>query len=243
MRAWSIITTFIFYTLIIPLVYAIPRNKTIDDVFGDDTTAALPTYSPGTAWHRGDQCDGCLVQPDTTQAFDGTWHDATHSAADTQPVFMELSFNGSAIYVYGILANQVPFATTATNLTFTLDGAVVGTFVHVPDSSSDFIYNVPFYTNPSLPMGQHTLHIESNAVTQSALILFDYAIYTYVLLRYPHSASVAYLTTMNIVSTTAPSPLPHLPFPLPLHPLPLPPPLPPPTPSPNPPIPNQTSQP
>ncbi|TDL24135.1 hypothetical protein BD410DRAFT_109396 [Rickenella mellea] len=173
-----IMTTFIAYAFILPLVSAIARNHTIDDVFGDDNSGALPTYSPGTAWHRGDQCTACLVKPDASQAFNGTWHDATHNVADTQPVFMDISYNGSAIYVYGILANHIPSTTTATNLTFTLDGAVVGTFVHVPDNSSNFVYNVPFYANSSVPLGEHTLHIESNAVTQSALVLFDYAVYT-----------------------------------------------------------------
>ncbi len=90
-----------------------------------------------------------------------------------------MRFNGTAVYVYNVLANQVPFADTLTNLTFALDGHQVGTFVHEPTSSAFFDYNIPVHTSESLDDMEHTLVIQAVGDTTPSLILFDYVVYTF----------------------------------------------------------------
>lgn len=179
----------IYWTLLILFlasygVLASSVNRTIDDVKGDNFSGLLPSYSPSPDinWNVGPQCSDCHIQLNASQTFDGTWHDAT-SGRDSRSV--TLFFTGTAIYVYGVIANTVTIpgqvTSTTTNLTFRLDGEFVGSFIHQPTASMDFEYNVLFYTNDSIPNGQHVLVFESTSLEQEHfLILFDYAIYTYV---------------------------------------------------------------
>jgi hypothetical protein len=87
---------------------------------------------------------------------------------------------GTAIYAYFIIPNTVQFATTLTNTTFELDGEFVGRFEHVPTSAETFEFNVPGYVNTTLPPGQHQFNIIGTGDTNASVILFDYAVYTYV---------------------------------------------------------------
>lgn len=50
-------------------------NRTIDDEYGDPTGGGSVDYGPN--WEQGNDCVGCAVSPDRSQAFDGTWHDST----------------------------------------------------------------------------------------------------------------------------------------------------------------------
>jgi len=52
-------------------------NRTIDDYFGDPITGIFPIYSPANLWQQGNGCARCLVRPDVSIPFDGTWHDST----------------------------------------------------------------------------------------------------------------------------------------------------------------------
>ncbi|KAI0800516.1 hypothetical protein C8Q74DRAFT_421266 [Fomes fomentarius] len=107
--------------------HALSMNRTIDDEYGDSVTGLVPQYSPPGAWHQGSTCGGCFVHLDPSQVLNGTWHDATHNAGQPEPRSITMRFNGTAVYVYNVLANQVSFADTLTNLTFALDGHQVGT--------------------------------------------------------------------------------------------------------------------
>lgn len=53
-------------------------NRTIDDYFGDPIAGTFPTYSPASSWQQGNGCAGCTVRPNSSMAFDGTWHDTTY---------------------------------------------------------------------------------------------------------------------------------------------------------------------
>ncbi|TFK55643.1 hypothetical protein OE88DRAFT_643167 [Heliocybe sulcata] len=162
------------------LARATITNRTIDDQYGDEVSGLQPNYSPAAAWNQGSSCTGCSIHADSGQAYRGTWHDSTHTPGDPEPRVVQLSFNGTAIYAYCILANYIQYTTTLTNLTFRLDGMSVGkNYVHVPTTSTSFQYNVPVYANDSIPNGEHTLEIEATGDTNSSLVLFDYATYTY----------------------------------------------------------------
>ncbi|KZT24560.1 hypothetical protein NEOLEDRAFT_1094376 [Neolentinus lepideus HHB14362 ss-1] len=162
------------------VAWATLTNRTIDDQYGDEVSGLVPGYSPAASWAQGSTCTGCFIHADPSQAYRGTWHDSTHTPGDAEPRVIYISFNGTAIYAYCILANYVQYTTTLTNLTFRLDGNGVGeNYVHVPTTSTSFQYNVPVYVNDSIPNGQHTLEIEATGDTNSSLVLFDYATYTY----------------------------------------------------------------
>jgi hypothetical protein len=91
---------------------------------------------------------------------------------------------GTAIYVFCILANQVPFATTTTNLVFVLDGQPAGTFLHEPDASSVIEYNAQVFSQTNLSNTAHTLIVSPIAnATENSLMLFDRAVYTWVVSR------------------------------------------------------------
>ena len=87
--------------------------------------------------------------------------------------------SGSAIYAFFVLANAIPNGTALTSLTFELDGSQVGKFMHTATSGSDYLYNVPGYVNTSIPNGPHQLDIIASGKSTS-IVLFDYAVYTYV---------------------------------------------------------------
>ncbi|KAF8186910.1 hypothetical protein K438DRAFT_1595870 [Mycena galopus ATCC 62051] len=149
-------------------------NRTIDDTNGDPITGFLPVYAPEAQWNVGQNCSGCLVQPDVGQLFDYTWHDTTQGASGV-PSSVTLNFTGTAIYLFSVVPNTIPFATTLVNLNFTLDGAPIGTYTHVPDDSSNILYSVPVLSSQNLTNGAHTLVAETAG---NSVFLFDYAMYT-----------------------------------------------------------------
>ena len=164
----------------LPSVAGPPTNRTIDDEKGDSVSGLKPEYSPPGSWQQGSTCTACFVHLDPSQAFDSSWHDSTFHPNTQVPPTITLRFNGTAVYVYNALANSVPLADTLTNLTFTLDGATVGTFVHEPTSSTLFDYNILVFKDQSLKNMEHELVIQATGDTRAALTLFDYVVYTFV---------------------------------------------------------------
>ena len=81
----------------IALAYAL-TNVTVDDEGGDELTGDKPTYTPSGSsgnWAQGADCTGCIVKPDATKAFNGTWHDSTHGASDSFQKAIEITFTGA----------------------------------------------------------------------------------------------------------------------------------------------------
>ncbi|KAH9922671.1 uncharacterized protein B0H18DRAFT_508385 [Fomitopsis serialis] len=152
-------------------------NRTIDDFYGDSATGAIPLYSDG--WNYGPQCSGCFIQPAIGETFDQSWHDVTASPTDPAPKTVTLSFNGTAIWVYGVVPNYVEYATTLVNVSFELDGKVVGLYTHAPSASVGYIYNVTLYSNTAIANGQHTLVMTPQRESNSSYLAFDWAQYTF----------------------------------------------------------------
>jgi len=158
---------------------ALQVNATIDDQLGDSLSGALPAYVPQNVWTRGDTCTTCFAQPDYQYAFQHTWHDATWEPLQPE-LTATVSFTGTAVYAYCILANTYSNSyTTFTNLSFSIDGSQVGTFSHIPDGSSSFLYNTLVYSNTSIPNGTHTFVLRAPTGTNNSLVLFDYVQYTF----------------------------------------------------------------
>ncbi|KAF7983801.1 hypothetical protein HWV62_19035 [Athelia sp. TMB] len=115
----------------------------------------------------------------------------------------------TAVYAYCVLANYVPYATTFTNLTISMDSEVVGQYMHIPTSSTAFQYDVPVYVNTTLSNAQHTLTLETQG-TNASLILFDYAIYTYDSDPIPSSSSSSPSSSASSSTKPAASPSPSV---------------------------------
>lgn len=86
--------------LLFAKLFSALTNVTVDDETGDALTGDKPTYTPLVSgpngnWAQGSTCSVCLVKPDASKAFGGTWHDATHVAGDPLQKTIEISFTGS----------------------------------------------------------------------------------------------------------------------------------------------------
>lgn len=79
------------------LVSTSTTYRTIDDTYGDSVTQFQVAYTEN--WNRGQDCTGCGVQPDKSQAFYGTWHDTTsNNPNSTSPHSATVKFNGASFY-------------------------------------------------------------------------------------------------------------------------------------------------
>ncbi|KAI1790962.1 hypothetical protein LXA43DRAFT_1013838 [Ganoderma leucocontextum] len=181
-------------------------NRTIDDKNGDEVTHQVPvTCGISTTPPHGVESD---------RLFNSTWHDTTVHPNDP-PHTIALSFTGSAVYVFNMIANRHGTTSTETHITFFIDDENVGQYDHTPNDTSDFQYQVPVYTNSTLPYGEHSLKIVADG-TQLSLVLFDYVVYT----TEDDTSSVASAATSSPMlsktirpasstHTSIPSPTPH----------------------------------
>ncbi|TFK36368.1 hypothetical protein BDQ12DRAFT_580607, partial [Crucibulum laeve] len=153
---------------------------TIDDSFGDSETGTLPIFLPATAGVWADEtCVGCAIHPDTSRVFKGTYSAVTYNPG-LKNTSISMEFNGTAIYVFFVLANnQGDGITTTTVADFTLDGQVAGHFSHAPDlTTTDFQYNSLVFSKTGIQNGVHQLVISTSGVDFNVYVNFDYAIYT-----------------------------------------------------------------
>ncbi|KAG7443834.1 uncharacterized protein BT62DRAFT_901606 [Guyanagaster necrorhizus] len=150
-------------------------NHTIDDTLGDDHTGFQVDYSP-LIWKNSSQCSDSAIVPDRSMAMNDTWTGATYYPA-LRNMTAKLVFHGSAIYVYLIVSNYPESSDTICD--FRMDGDMVGSYRHDADGTYEFQYGVLAYSNASLSSDDHTLLIETTG-TQSSYVIFDYAIYMYV---------------------------------------------------------------
>jgi hypothetical protein len=91
------------------------------------------------------------------------------------PLQLLFLLSGTAIYFFGIVPNTVTAAATIVNLTFILDGAVHGSYTHIPDTSTNILYSVPMLSVDGLSNKAHTLVAQA---ASPSLIIFDFAMYT-----------------------------------------------------------------
>ncbi|KAJ7117458.1 hypothetical protein C8R44DRAFT_790759 [Mycena epipterygia] len=191
---YKVLLFYIFLTRV-ALCIANLSNRTIDDTRGDSETGLLPVYSPVANFSLNSNCSTCSIKLDPAQVFDGTWHDSSQ-LRDGPPVSITLSFNGTAIYVFCVLANAVEHTVTTSDFLFTLDGSARDTFTHEPSSSPDFIYQANVFSATGLKQGPHQVVLTTDNAAGS-LLLFDFAIYTF-------DDGVSQ-TTSTVTETIAPS--------------------------------------
>ncbi|KAJ6592291.1 hypothetical protein DFH09DRAFT_1306165 [Mycena vulgaris] len=196
----------LFYILLgqIARTAATLSNRTIDDTKGDIVSGLLPVYSPAASFSLNSNCSKCSVKLDPSQVFDGTWHDSSQLPGG-KPVSITLSFHGTAIYVFCILANAVKNAVTNSDFLFSLDGLPRGRFTHEPSSSPDYTYGANVFSAHGLELGPHELVLATDNSTGS-LLLFDYAIYTFEdKIEVTQTTATATVTSTVLATSTAKS--------------------------------------
>ncbi|KAI0754145.1 hypothetical protein C8Q80DRAFT_1265827 [Daedaleopsis nitida] len=112
----------------------------------------------------------------------GTWAYTDHSLG-AQSRYITIRFSGIAIYVYNIIANNIAAAGnmhTLTDLSFVLDNATVGNYTARgnPLALTQYDYNVNVLSQEGLKDTEHVLEIHAAMSSSTAMVLFDYAVYT-----------------------------------------------------------------
>ncbi|KAG6885300.1 hypothetical protein C0993_003461 [Termitomyces sp. T159_Od127] len=190
--------------LFLPLIRAIATNRTIDDTFGDLVTGVKPIYVPNP-W-QGPECSGCSIKPPTEKAFMQTYSAFTYMEEKMPSMSIQFSFQGTAVYVYFILANSVnDGVTTETLCDFLLDGKNVSTFHHIPTSSPNFDFNALAFNRTNLTNINHELKILTSGVNRHLFTSFDYAEYTFddTVPTAPASSSVTQQETPTTIPTSS----------------------------------------
>ncbi|KAI0784127.1 hypothetical protein C8Q75DRAFT_724994 [Abortiporus biennis] len=173
---------YLVFNLSRPLgVLAVLVNVTVDDSGTDPTTGVPIVYAPPDAWNLGQTCAACTAHVDSSIAFDHTWHDVSYNPSVDPTVVptASLQFNGSAIYVFCIIAHTSVSPDGNSNMTFFIDGQVVNTFLQTPNNDTSLTYNFPVYVNTSLQTGIHTFMLQTGGLgSLKSLTLLDYIVYS-----------------------------------------------------------------
>lgn len=183
-------------------VTAMMSNRTIDDSLGDSVTGIRPSYFPTTGiWQTQEDCaHRCSIQPDITQAFDGTYTaGSSFPSPGSHPISITLEFSGmwfaqlhegsaywfialgTAIWIYFILANNDHGTSAFTTSNFTMDGLLVKTFTHNPESSTTPLFDQLVFSQTGMPSASHQLVISADIpmdANAGSWINFDRAVYT-----------------------------------------------------------------
>lgn len=184
-------------------------NISIDDLSSDPITGARITYGivnqtneNEAGWNIGQNCSDCLAQPDPSQTYNRTWHDASLGPSGTNNVFASVSFTGAlcfstltahvlilfflgvAIYVVGITVFSSPPTTQSLNnskIFFQVDGEDQGSFLHSALVGMEVVYsyNTILFSKEGLSEGLHnvTMICGDGSSTVDSLCLLDRFIY------------------------------------------------------------------
>jgi hypothetical protein len=203
-----LVSSFGYIFVALSLASAMSGQVLIDDTNGDEITGLLPTYEPPNGW-ASSPCKGCGIQPNSSLAGSGTWHDTTANSPDVprsvtlqfngkcfvHPTFSHLNWHltGTGIDVYCIMGNQIPWITTSMRISFILDGKQLPEFTRQPDQTEEIYYNRRILNIDSLTPGLHKLKMSAIATSSDdsghSAFLFDYALYTCVHISYHDSNS------------------------------------------------------
>lgn len=157
----------------------------------------------GDGWGIGPNCSVCVAQPDPSQTFDRTWHDASVSSNGNNTPFATVSFTGEqlvltinrnnsdfitgvAIYVMGIIVASTPATTDALNsskIFFQVDGTTQGSFLHEASLGPETVYsyNTTLFAKTNLSNELHNITVlcgDGTDPSTDSLCLLDRFIYT-----------------------------------------------------------------
>ncbi|KAF7339702.1 hypothetical protein MSAN_02185600 [Mycena sanguinolenta] len=138
---------------------------TLTNITVDDTNSAYFTFvGSWNAITPSTPCTKCFTQPDAGLAYNSTWHDGTLLSGT-------FSFQGTAVYIYGIdVANPA-------NVTFAMSNPTTNSFHYF--SANGYVYNSLFFAATGLDATvPHTVSWLLEQVGGGATALFDYAVVT-----------------------------------------------------------------
>ncbi|CAK5276940.1 unnamed protein product [Mycena citricolor] len=164
-------------------------NTTIDDTDSNYFQFVQDIYANPPSWAAitpATPCLYCSAQPQTAHIHNQTWHDGSVGTQGS------LTFQGSAVYIYGI------DLTPSANTTFTLESR---TTTHYYNGPNQFVFDALYFSATGLEEGvNHTVSwVVGKGLTNGTSALIDYAVIT---------ASAA-SPNSSLDSTTASSPLLH----------------------------------
>ncbi|KIY70446.1 hypothetical protein CYLTODRAFT_451750 [Cylindrobasidium torrendii FP15055 ss-10] len=147
---------------------ALVENRTIDDGDGDEHTHVLPEYRPVDRWKFKD-CPTCAIHPDVSQTHGSSWHAGLYMPDQLSSLNILFPFEGTALYVYFILANGQNSTTIQdTAVNFTLDDNPAGSFTHIGEAGKGLQYRALVYHTTGLNQTQHSFFIESSGASGKA---------------------------------------------------------------------------
>ncbi|KAJ7924002.1 hypothetical protein B0H13DRAFT_2266853 [Mycena leptocephala] len=150
----------VLHSFLATRAFAASTNITVDD-----TDSKVWTFVGG--WSEvtpSTPCPSCFAQPDPKQVFNSSWHDGS-------VVSGSVTFQGSAVYIYGIDMT----ATSGTNISFSMNNPTTAGFHYF--GSTGTTYNVLFFSATNLDSTvEHTVSfIGQTSLTGAGAMLFDYA--------------------------------------------------------------------
>ncbi|KAJ3842939.1 hypothetical protein F5878DRAFT_528918 [Lentinula raphanica] len=178
--------TFLFILSLQQNAMCIIANITVDD----SSESPAIVYSPASNWHagsKGSSCSECNAHPNSSDIR--TWHESTFTPNgngkddSNTPLFANLTFTGSAVYVFCALAESSVSPNGNSDMAFYIDGQLNGTFVKPAQGiNNTYEYQSLVYSIDSLVPGKHTLSLQ-NGYTNSneSLVILDYIVFSYVL--------------------------------------------------------------
>ncbi|KAJ7443168.1 hypothetical protein B0H11DRAFT_2291837 [Mycena galericulata] len=174
--------------LILHAFFAAPAFAASTNITVDDTDSTVWTFvGTWSAVTPATPCPGCFAQPDPKLVYNSTWHDGTLVSGSC-------TFQGSAIYIYGIDMT----ATSGTNISFSMNNPPTAGFHYFGDTGTT--YNVPFFSATNLDSSvEHTVtFIGETTLAGAGAMLFDYAYYTTIASQYCTTITSQYCTTIAI---------------------------------------------
>ncbi|KAJ6569572.1 hypothetical protein B0H19DRAFT_699400 [Mycena capillaripes] len=152
-------------------------NITVDDEFGDPNGNKID-YQPPNAWLQGaiGGCSNCSA-PISSKAYNNTFHGSyfnqNNKANNETPSTATFTFFGTSVSVNCFVSGVpgTPFETS--NMTFFIDGAQAGNFLHGPKGIVNFHLKTVFVWK-SLSLQNHTLIIANGRVGGgNSLVILD----------------------------------------------------------------------
>ncbi|TFK21301.1 hypothetical protein FA15DRAFT_83915 [Coprinopsis marcescibilis] len=153
------------------IIRCTPANYTIDDTTGDARAQNLPFYLPQGSWSNN--CTECDMQPEAQNASNGTYTQTRDNVNISNPAYINIDFEGTAIYLFFILGNELPSGSITTNITIRLDRQEYTFSRNSTQGTGFFEYDQLVFAKDTLPNTNHTLSIDVYSV-----LAFDRAVYT-----------------------------------------------------------------
>ncbi|TFK37491.1 hypothetical protein BDQ12DRAFT_607953 [Crucibulum laeve] len=159
---------------------AILVNVMVDNSGINPLTGQPIIYNPAELWSLGN-CTMCTTKIDAKNMVNGTWHDSTVCFGEVQTKsqlptasLVNICMLGTAIYVSCAIAQTTSNPGGFSDMSFFIDGNLVGTFVKTAPGIPGYDFNFSAYLNTSLPPGGHELIIQNGHINGSqSLILLN----------------------------------------------------------------------